>query len=191
MSMNINWVPLGEIHPYEKNPRQNEDAVQYVANSIKEFGWKQPIVVDKDGVIIAGHTRYKAAQKLGLEKVPVITADDLTEEQVKAYRLADNKTGEFAQWDMDLLNQELGDILDLNMDDFGFQNVGDIDFMDFDGDGDGGGSRMAMGNKFRVVLGPAIFDIEDPTRELYEYCRDIDTNKAAAFIANAIMNGEL
>lgn len=191
MSMNINWITLDEIHPYEKNPRQNEDAVQYVANSIKEFGWKQPIVVDKDGVIIAGHTRYKAEKKLGLEKVPVITADDLTEEQVKAYRLADNKTGEFAQWDMDLLNQELGDILDLNMDDFGFQNVGDIDFMDFDGDGDGGGSRMAMGNKFRVVLGPAIFDIEDPTRELYEYCRDIDTNKAAAFIANAIMNGEL
>lgn len=191
MSMNINWVILDQIHPYEKNPRQNENAVQYVANSIKEFGWKQPIVVDKDGVIIAGHTRYKAAKKLGLEKVPVITADDLTEEQVKAYRLADNKTGEFAQWDMDLLNQELGDILDLNMDDFGFQNVGDIDFMDFDGDGDGGGSRMAMGNKFRVVLGPAIFDIEDPTRELYEYCRDIDTNKAAAFIANAIMNGEL
>ena len=191
MSMNINWVILDQIHPYEKNPRQNENAVQYVANSIKEFGWKQPIVVDKDGVIIAGHTRYKAAKKLGLEKVPVSTADDLTEEQVKAYRLADNKTGEFAQWDMDLLNQELGDILDLNMDDFGFQNVGDIDFMDFDGDGDGGGSRMAMGNKFRVVLGPAIFDIEDPTRELYEYCRDIDTNKAAAFIANAIMNGEL
>lgn len=191
MSMNINWITLGEIHPYEKNPRQNENAVQYVANSIKEFGWKQPIVVDKDGVIIAGHTRYKAAKKLGIEKVPVITADDLTEEQVKAYRLADNKTGEFAQWDMDLLNQELGDILDLNMDDFGFQNVGDIDFMDFDGDGDGGGSRMAIGNKFRVVLGPAIFDIEDPTRELYEYCRDIDTNRAAAFIANAIMNGEL
>lgn len=191
MSMNINWVMLDEIHPYEKNPRQNEDAVQYVANSIKEFGWKQPIVVDKNGVIIAGHTRYKAAKKLGIEKVPVITADDLTEEQVKAYRLADNKTGEFAQWDMDFLNQELGDILDLNMDDFGFQNVGDIDFMDFDGDGDGGGSRMAMGNKFRVVLGPAIFDIEDPTRELYEYCRDIDTNRAAAFIANAIMNGEL
>lgn len=191
MSMNINWVMLDEIHPYENNPRHNDDAVQYVANSIKEFGWKQPIVVDKDGVIIAGHTRYKAAQKLGLEKVPVITADDLTEEQVKAYRLADNKTGEFAQWDMDLLNQELEDILDINMDDFGFQNVGDIDFMDFDGDGDGGGSRMAMGNKFRVVLGPAIFDIEDPTREMYEYCRDIDTNRAAAFIANAIMNGEL
>lgn len=134
MSMNINWVMLDEIHPYENNPRHNDDAVQYVANSIKEFGWKQPIVVDKDGVIIAGHTRYKAAQKLGLEKVPVITADDLTEEQVKAYRLADNKTGEFAQWDLGLLGQELGDIMDLDMQEFGFfdDGVEEYDFSDFD-----------------------------------------------------------
>ena len=76
-NMHVEWKTLKEIRPYEKNPRKNEEAVQYVANSIKEFGWKQPIVVDKDGIIIAGHTRYKAAQKLGLEKVPVITADDL------------------------------------------------------------------------------------------------------------------
>ena len=87
---------LTEIYPYEHNPRKNDGAVDYVANSIREFGFKQPIVVDKNGVIIVGHTRYKAAQKLGLETAPVVVADDLDEEKARAYRLADNKTGELA-----------------------------------------------------------------------------------------------
>lgn len=129
-NMHVEWKTLKEIKPYEKNPRKNEEAVQYVANSIKEFGWKQPIVVDKDGIIIAGHTRYKAAQKLGIERVPVITADDLTKEQVKAYRLADNKTGEFAQWDIDILSQELDEILGIDMDEFGFEKIEQEDLED-------------------------------------------------------------
>ena len=87
---------LTEIYPYEHNPRKNDGAVDYVANSIREFGFKQPIVVDKNGVIIVGHTRYKAAQKLGLETAPVVVADDLDEEKARAYRLADNKTNELA-----------------------------------------------------------------------------------------------
>lgn len=87
---------LDEIRPYENNPRRNDEAVQYVAESIKTFGWKQPIVIDKDGVIIVGHTRYKAAQSLGIEKVPCLIADDLTPEQVKAYRIADNKVSDFS-----------------------------------------------------------------------------------------------
>ena len=112
---------ITEIKPYEKNPRKNDEAVEYVANSIKEFGFKVPIVIDKDGVIVAGHTRYKAAQELGLEKLPCIIADDLTEEQVKAFRIADNKTSEKASWDNDLLKEELGGILDeFDMTDFGF-----------------------------------------------------------------------
>ena len=98
---------LDEIRPYEKNPRRNDDAVDYVANSIKEFGWKQPIVIDKDGVIIAGHTRYKAAKKLKLKTAPCVIADDLTEDQVRAYRLADNKVSDFAVWDNKLLLEEL------------------------------------------------------------------------------------
>lgn len=117
--MEIIEKKLSEITPYENNPRKNDDAVEYVANSIREFGWKVPIVIDKDGVIIAGHTRYKAAQKLGYETVPCIMADDLTPEQVKAYRLADNKVSEFAEWDFDLLAAELDEI-DLDMEDFGF-----------------------------------------------------------------------
>ena len=119
--MNIVERKLGEVRPYEKNPRRNDDAVQYVAESIRQFGFKVPIVVDADGVIVAGHTRYKAAKKLGLKTVPCIVADDLTEEQVKAFRLADNKVGEFAEWDDVLLAEELDDILNLDMAEFGFE----------------------------------------------------------------------
>lgn len=111
---------LAEITPYPQNPRKNDEAVDKVAASIKEFGFKQPIVVDGDGIIIVGHTRYKAAQKLGLKTVPVLVADDLTEEQAKAYRLADNKTNEFAEWDFELLDLELFDVGDIDMEQFGF-----------------------------------------------------------------------
>ncbi|WP_434756259.1 ParB N-terminal domain-containing protein [Streptococcus dysgalactiae subsp. equisimilis] len=111
---------LSEITPYKNNPRNNDEAVGPVAESIKEFGFKVPIVIDKNGEIVNGHTRYKAAKKLGLETVPVIVADDLSDEQIKAFRLADNKVGEIAVWDLDLLNEELNDILDLDMSAFGF-----------------------------------------------------------------------
>lgn len=112
---------ISEIRPYENNPRQNDAAVEYVANSIRVFGWKQPIVIDKDGVIVAGHTRYKAAQKLGKTTVPCVVADDLTPEQVKAYRLADNKVAELATWDFSELEFELADLEDLfDMSEFGF-----------------------------------------------------------------------
>lgn len=121
--MNIVYLRLNDLTPYEKNPRNNKESVKYVAESIKEFGWRVPIVVDRNNVIIAGHTRYKAAKKLKLEEVPCIIADDLTPAQVKAYRLADNKVGEFSEWDMDLLLEELQDI-DMSMDVFGFEEFG-------------------------------------------------------------------
>lgn len=113
---------ISDIKPYENNPRNNDDAVDAVANSIREFGWQQPIVVDKDGVIIAGHTRYKAAKKLGMDKVPVVVASNLSDEQVRAYRLADNKTSDLADWNMNLLDNELGNISDIDMSDFGFED---------------------------------------------------------------------
>ncbi len=100
-------MKLKEIKPYKNNPRINDGAVDAVANSIKEFGFKNPIIIDRNNEIIAGHTRYKAAEQLGLEEVPVIKADDLTPEQVKAFRIADNKTSEFAEWDLDLLAEEM------------------------------------------------------------------------------------
>lgn len=123
-----NWN-INEVKPYENNPRKNDEAVEKVANSIKEFGWQQPIVVDNEGVVIVGHTRLKAAHELGLEEVPVLVAEDLTDDQAKAYRLADNKTGELAIWDFPKLNIELEDIdwLDMNMEDFGFSTLSFID----------------------------------------------------------------
>ena len=116
-------IEIGRIRPYENNPRYNDGAVDAVAESIRQFGWKQPIVVDKDGVIIAGHTRYKAAQKLGYKTVPCVMADDLTEEQVRAYRLADNKTAELAEWDFFKLDQELENIVSIDMVALGFDDL--------------------------------------------------------------------
>lgn len=111
---------INEIKEYENNPRNNDNAVEYVAKSIKEFGFKVPIVIDKENVIIAGHTRYKASKLLGITDIPCIIADDLTEEQIKAFRLVDNKSAEFATWDMDLLNIELESITYLDMELFDF-----------------------------------------------------------------------
>lgn len=111
---------IKDIKPYEKNPRKNDSAVDAVANSISQFGFKVPVVIDKENIIICGHTRYKAAKKLGLEVVPCVIADDLTEEQIKAYRLADNKVSELAEWDIDLLGEELEGVFDIDMSDFGF-----------------------------------------------------------------------
>ena len=118
--MNVIEKSLMEIKPYERNPRKNDDAVKYVAESIKQFGFKVPIVIDKDGVIVAGHTRFKAAKKLNLSTVPCVVADDLTEKQIRAYRLADNKVSEKSAWDFDLLFPELNDITGIDMTDFGF-----------------------------------------------------------------------
>lgn len=121
--MEILYIKTNLLKPYEKNPRKNDGAVEYVANSIEEFGFKVPIVVDKNNVIVAGHTRYKAAKKLGLKEVPVIVANDLSDEQIKAFRLADNKVSEKAEWDFDLLNTELDDIIDFDMELFGFEDA--------------------------------------------------------------------
>ena len=118
--MNIIEKKLKDIKPYEKNPRKNDNAIDAVASSISQFGFKNPIVIDGNNVIICGHTRYKAAKKLGLDSVPCVVASDLTEEQIKAYRLADNKVSELAEWDIDLLGEELDGIFDIDMSDFGF-----------------------------------------------------------------------
>lgn len=114
----IEYKRLEDIRPYDNNPRRNDAAVAPTAASIKEFGFQAPIIVDKDGVIIAGHTRYKAAKRLKLETVPVVVAAELSPEQVRAYRIADNSTGEVAQWELDLLAGELATI-DYDMAEFG------------------------------------------------------------------------
>lgn len=122
--MEIIEKKVAELVPYENNPRNNAEAVEYVANSIKEFGFKNPIIIDKKNVIVAGHTRLLAAKSLGMETVPCIMADDLTDEQVRAFRIADNKVSEFATWEkamLDLELIELGPAIDMSQ--FGFPTV--------------------------------------------------------------------
>lgn len=150
--MEIENIPVSEIIPYEKNPRKNEKAVDIVAKSIKEFGFKWPIMVDKDNVIIAGHTRFKAAMKLGLTEVPVIWADDLTEDQIKAFRIMDNKSHEYADWNIDLLKLELEDLKQSNY---------DLDFTGF------------SENELSKII-PSNFEeqeLPDPTKPKYEVKR--------------------
>ena len=110
--MKVEQWDIERVKPYEKNPRRNDKAVEAVAKSIQEFGFRQPIVVDSAGVIVVGHTRYKAALKLGLKSVPVHVAAELTPRQARAYRLADNRSAEHAEWDVDLLPIELGELRD-------------------------------------------------------------------------------
>ena len=119
--MNVVEIDVSEIVPYDNNPRRNEKAVEAVANSIKEFGFKNPIILDKDHVIISGHTRRLAALKLGLKKVPCYIATDLTDEQVRAFRLADNRVASFATWDEEKLKEEIAGIADIDMAAFGFR----------------------------------------------------------------------
>lgn len=120
--MQIKEIALSELVPYEKNPRKNDSAVEAVAKSIKQFGFKVPVVIDADNIIVCGHTRFKAAQKLGLESVPCVVADDLSPENIKAFRLADNKVAELADWDDAFLLEELNELADFDIDmaDFGF-----------------------------------------------------------------------
>lgn len=132
MEREIVMVCLDDIVPYENNPRHNENAIDKVAESIKEFGFTNPILLDGDDVIIAGHTRYEASKVLGLEEVPCMYLTDLSDEQVKAYRLVDNKTSEFADWDFNALSAELAEI-EMDMSVFDFPED-DFDVDDFDTD---------------------------------------------------------
>ena len=129
MSIQIKQLPLGDIKPYGKNPRKNDGAVDAVAESIKQYGFLVPLVITGGGEIVTGHTRYKAARKLGLETIPCVIADELSEEQIKAFRLVDNKVAEISEWDMELLPLEIADIAaDLSM--FGFQAISEDEFGD-------------------------------------------------------------
>lgn len=135
--MRIETKTLDAVHPYERNPRKNDDAVDAVAESIKQCGYIAPIIVDEDGVILAGHTRYKALQKLGRTECEVVVKEGLTEEQKRKYRILDNKTAELASWDFGLLETEL-EGLDFGGFDFGL-SVDDAEGLDLDGMDTAGG----------------------------------------------------
>ena len=118
----IEWLDVNSVTPYENNARKNDDTVPYLINSIKRFGFRVPLVIDKDSVVICGHTRLKAALEIGMEKVPCVRASDLTKAEIKAFRLADNKIAEMSGWDFEKLDVEIDELkdLDFEMGDFGF-----------------------------------------------------------------------
>lgn len=158
--MKIKQTDINKVIPYARNPRNNQGAIAKVAASIKEFGWQQPIVVDSEMVVIAGHTRLAAAQSLGMKTVPVFVASDLTETQVKAYRIADNKIAQSSEWDDDLLALELGDLqeTDFDLDILGwdgalpeFSEMPDYSILD-DEDMEGQLDEMAAGVKKAIQI---------------------------------------
>lgn len=130
--MEIIYKSTKEIKPYENNPRNNDEAVAKVAASITDYGFRVPIIIDNDNVIVAGHTRYKAALKIGCESVPCIVINDLTPEQIRAYRLVDNKTAEYSSWNFEMLEKELKS-LDIDISEFEFPDLGEtLDISDDD-----------------------------------------------------------
>lgn len=149
--INITYRSVGELKEYAKNPRKNDPAVDKVAESIKEFGFKNPIIIDANDIIIAGHTRLKAAKKLGLKEVPTIKVTDLSEQQIKAFRIADNKVSEFAEWDDELLFQELGDIPEIDMTKFGIEII----------KGDGFDTEFALPNGDKEPIQSLTFTLSD------------------------------
>ena len=146
--MNIIEKRVKDLKPYEKNPRLNDDAVKYVAESIKNFGFKVPLVIDKDNNIVCGHTRWKACKKLKIDTVPCVVADDLTEEQIRAYRLADNKVGEKAEWDLALLDTELAEIETIDMTLLGFDDTPQED--NEEESTVGGGDTSSLADRFLI-----------------------------------------
>ena len=199
--VNIIEKPTGDLIPYANNPRQNEDAVKLVAASIKEFGFKVPIVIDSGGVIVAGHTRLLAAKSLGLDRVPCIVADDLSPEQIKAFRLADNKVSEAATWDFAKLNIELDELkLDFDMAGFGFEfDAPELDTSagDTETDGNEGEETDSEPEEKRRLLnleianfpGAGAYDIPRLTPEQYTPLEFIPFSDAASFTGDAPNTG--
>ena len=160
--MKVQLMKLADLRPYEGNPRNNEKAIEAVAESIRQFGWRQPLVVDRDKVIIVGHTRYYAAQSLGCELAPVHVAKDLTDDQARLYRIADNRTAEFSDWDMGKLRTKLAALgdMDINLHALGLtvEKWPELDMPDFEGlnvdpdQSSGVRSPMLGIGKYRIAL---------------------------------------
>ena len=156
--MELTYKKIEELIPYENNPRKNDNAVDAVAASIKKFGFKVPVILDADNVIVCGHTRYRAAQKIGIKEIPCIMADDLSDEQIRAFRLADNKTAELAEWDFSLLDFELENI-DMDMSEFGFEFANVDDF----------GTEFELPDEEKSPICIMTFSLHERQKELIDY----------------------
>lgn len=188
--MEYEQIPVSDLKPYPRNAKKHpEEQIARIMESLRAFGFRQPIVIDRGNVVVIGHGRLEAAKRLGMTHVPIQRCDDLTEEQVKALRLADNKTNE-SEWDFDALTGELKSIDEMDMSLFGF-DVEDMDFEAFDGSGDGGGSQISNGTKVRVTIGALMFDIDDPTHEIYQRTKAADAEEVSARLQSLIAGGDL
>ena len=175
--MNIIELKVDELIPYENNPRKNDEAVDKVALSISAFGFKVPVVIDANNVIVTGHTRVKAAKKLDLQTVPCIKADDLTDEQIKAFRLADNKVAEFSQWDEEKLLQELDALADIDMSLYGFAFPDDAEDEEED-------------DTYTDKTNIPQYDIQGETPDLSELVNEDKTNELLEEIENSELSYE-
>lgn len=175
-NLEVIYKNIDELIPYENNPRKNDNAVEYVKNSIKDFGFKVPVVIDKDNIVVAGHTRLKAAKEINLDRIPCIVADDLTEEQIKAFRLADNKVSEFSEWDFDLLNKELDELKEFNLDSelYGFFVNDEFDISYIDELNENGFSNTNGQNDYFVMS--FNFPIEKE-KEINDYVDEVSKEK--------------
>lgn len=178
--MDITYLSVDKLKPYPQNAKKHpDDQIEYIANSIREFGFKQPIVIDKNNEVIIGHGRLLASKKLGLKEVPCVVADDLTEEQIKALRLADNKTNE-SEWDLSFLDVELGDIFDIDMSLFGFdENISPDGFNDDFVLPDGDKSDMCQ----------ITFYLHERQKELIEYAMEMVADDVCETFGNKNMHG--
>ncbi len=179
IKMEIESIRIEDLKPYENNPRHNDEAVEGVKESIKQFGFKIPIVIDKNNVIVCGHTRYKASVALGLQEIPCIRADDLTDDQIRAFRIADNKVSEVAEWDLDKLQIELEDI-SLDMSSFGI-DIDSFSSFDIQDDDDGyyGDERERTNKAYNMDL----IDYENLTNDFWQ----MPTIKNDNFIPDDLM----
>jgi hypothetical protein len=171
----VEYKDINKIIPYINNPRKNAAAVDKVAASIKEFGFKNPIIVDAENVIVAGHTRLLAAQKLELKEVPVIKADDLTENQIKAYRIADNKTSEFAEWDMELLEVEFEGLDDI-FTGFSTDEIDKLLHRGFNYDSSEFGEDFSLPSGDKNPIEQRTFTLHEKQAELIDYAMNIIKN---------------
>lgn len=182
--MKVEYWNVDKVIPYENNPRNNDSAVSAVKSSIEEFGFVNPILVDTDGVIVAGHTRLKAAQELGMEKVPVVVADHLTEKQVKAYRIVDNSTASVAGWDIKLLELEIEDLPDIDFELYGLDiDLDDLsataEYVSLDGGGDNGGTKAERLRMYTPKVTTPIYEMRGIEPDVSEL---MDTEKCSELI---------
>ena len=173
--MNIKNIKVEQLIPYINNPRRNDEAVDKVKASIQEFGFKVPLVIDKNNVVVTGHTRLKAAKQLGMEEVPCVVADDLTEAQIKAFRIADNRVAEYAEWDEELLKIELDELEEMDFD------LDSLDMFDFDLDPEEEESQGLDEEKYTTNNNIPQYEITGPKPELKDL---VDNTKVNELIKN-------